>query len=581
MFSKAESAALELKQAKGSGQQMLSMLKKSGVKPEEMQYLGLDEFLKDKKSVTRDEIHDHIVQNQITVEETVLGVGPEIDMQRVPDENTGWDRWESPHQEGDLWIEKRGDNDYAGGMESGEYVNEKTFDSALAELQRFTREESESFAPQHPTLVEPGAVEGSYRELLLRLPRKDVGKRLPPSVTRDDVVRAISDGIEAKESYVRGELGGVVDAVMKSSDVMGTLAKELPNAEFKEAFDLLFENAKQYDYTGGHYGEYPNTLAHIRFNERTGPKGEKVLFVEEIQSDWHQEGRKKGYKGDPAEIARLKSKVDAEQAKFDDIYDRWQEAEPAEASRLRGERVEAAGRFRRAAEAHLAARGEVPDAPFKTSWHELAMKRMIKYAVDNGYDAIAWTKGETQFKRYGSSEIAWVKNTPMEVSVFELSPGLAKDAGGKYAISVERKGSPPDPYHKAYKTRSEAELAAAELKKVLLAEAKADPGWKVKATEQRGGEAGGIDIEGAARAEGILKEGGSRITTKEQLRDVVENTLMDRERGQWSAENFAKQVDKLTNRVWERMQTEDAGTSLPRKEGMEGFYDKMMVQIKK
>jgi hypothetical protein len=143
--------------------------------------------------------------------------------------------------------------------------------------------------------------------------------------------------------------------------------------------------------------------------------------------------------------------------------------------------------------------------------------------VDNGYDAISWTTGETQFNRYGSSEIAWVKGV------------------GRYS---------------------------------------GKDGWKVKATEQRGGEVGGIDIEGAARAEGILREGGMHITSKEQLRDIVENTLMDRERGQWSPENFEKQVDKLTSRVWERMQKEDAGTSLPRKEGMEGFYDKMMVQIK-
>ena len=28
----------------------------------------------------------------------------------------------------------------------------------------------------------------------------------------------------------------------------------------------------------------------------------------------------------------------------------------------------------------------VPDAPFKTTWHELTMKRMIRYAAENGYD---------------------------------------------------------------------------------------------------------------------------------------------------------------------------------------------------
>jgi hypothetical protein len=40
--------------------------------------------------------------------------------------------------------------------------------------------------------------------------------------------------------------------------------------------------------------DQPNILAHLRVNDRT-VDGKKTLFVEEIQSDWHQAGRKKGY----------------------------------------------------------------------------------------------------------------------------------------------------------------------------------------------------------------------------------------------------------------------------------------------
>ena len=42
----------------------------------------------------------------------------------------------------------------------------------------------------------------------------------------------------------------------------------------------------------------------------------------------------------------------------------------------------------------------VPDAPFEKNWHELAMKRMLRYAAENGYDKIAWTKGAQQAERY-------------------------------------------------------------------------------------------------------------------------------------------------------------------------------------
>ena len=54
-------------------------------------------------------------------------------------------------------------------------------------------------------------------------------------------------------------------------------------------------------YRSSHWQE-PNVLAHVRLNDRTGPNGEKVLHIEEVQSDWHQEGRRKGYKGNRWEV---------------------------------------------------------------------------------------------------------------------------------------------------------------------------------------------------------------------------------------------------------------------------------------
>jgi hypothetical protein len=46
----------------------------------------------------------------------------------------------------------------------------------------------------------------------------------------------------------------------------------------------------------------------------------------------------------------------------------------------------------------------VPDAPFKNNWHELAMKRLLNYAAENGYDKLAITPGAEQAKRYDLSK---------------------------------------------------------------------------------------------------------------------------------------------------------------------------------
>jgi len=46
----------------------------------------------------------------------------------------------------------------------------------------------------------------------------------------------------------------------------------------------------------GHWSE-PNVLAHARMQDFTDKDGNKVLVCEEVQSDWHQAGKRKGYKG--------------------------------------------------------------------------------------------------------------------------------------------------------------------------------------------------------------------------------------------------------------------------------------------
>lgn len=154
--------------------------------------------------------------------------------------------------------------------------------------------------------------------------------------------------------------------------------KDIPTG----ARSKLYESPKAHQY--GNIRDDFNRLAQIRFNERTGPNGEKILFIEEVQSDWHQKGRKEGYgmsEVEKQELKILKEKLDSGEMK---------KADSEQIDRLN----ELLNRKRDA----------VPDAPFKKSWHELAMKRMLKYAADNGFDKVAWTTGEQQAARYDLSK---------------------------------------------------------------------------------------------------------------------------------------------------------------------------------
>ena len=45
--------------------------------------------------------------------------------------------------------------------------------------------------------------------------------------------------------------------------------------------------------------------------------------------------------------------------------------------------------------------GAVPDMPFKKTWHELAFRRALRLAAEEGKDSLAWTPGDMQVARYG------------------------------------------------------------------------------------------------------------------------------------------------------------------------------------
>jgi hypothetical protein len=126
--------------------------------------------------------------------------------------------------------------------------------------------------------------------------------------------------------------------------------------------------------------------------------GKKLLHVEEIQSDWHQQGRKEGYKGNYTELPQgyEVKEVDApggrkEHRVFDpdgNVFATGMSAESATRNAIE----------------NLNGGRKVPDAPFKKSWHELAMKHILNHAANNGYDGIVITPGKEQADRYDLSK---------------------------------------------------------------------------------------------------------------------------------------------------------------------------------
>jgi hypothetical protein len=152
----------------------------------------------------------------------------------------------------------------------------------------------------------------------------------------------------------------------------------------------------------------------------------KILHIEEIQSDWHQQGRDKGYLPSdmPKQMAaaklahqRLKEQLEYAKSSSSAGERKLKSDMPLYQDPVVRQRVEASiaqdnnsimDLMPQVMKAEAArqeleqkAKTGVPDAPFKKNWHELALKKMIHHAAANGYDSIAITPGAEQANRYG------------------------------------------------------------------------------------------------------------------------------------------------------------------------------------
>jgi hypothetical protein len=323
------------KQDKASPQQWLGMLKNAaGVKGEELEWLGLEDWLKAHKGqVTKQEIADYVRANQIElheVEKGGAGIG-EDDVERMalqqPDDFT--------KRLTDAGISLSTALSYRRSVQLG-------YEASIREVAAILREANPA-ATKFNQYSLPGGE--NYRELLLTLPE-------------------------------RGD------------------------ASAKDANGHPY-NAESFH--GSHWDE-PNVLAHVRFDDRE-IDGKKVLHLAEIQSDWHQRGRKQGY--DQEKLPNRYQLLDAAGSSHG-VYDT---PEAAEAMRQQlhgqtypGDREPNDTTSWRVNPVEVRSGVGVPDAPFKTTWPELALKRMIRYAAENGYDRLSWDTGATNAERYDLSK---------------------------------------------------------------------------------------------------------------------------------------------------------------------------------
>ena len=359
-ISNALKAVQGIKQEKATPQQWLAMIQKQGgLKAGEDKWLGLSQWLQEQttKTLTKQEVIDYINENAIKVEETWYGEDIAV--------NTLYRKY-------------------------------PTFDKAFViDMDEF-----------HGT---PYVGISNVAEALKLYNQAHPDDR----IAVDEVSGELTDSEFNKiEDWGNDVLKNEIHAIDNTRAHYQTFGLE-NNREIA----LTVPTIKPYSVDSTHFGDADQgrAIAWARFGDAFDQNGKAVLFIDEIQSKRHQDGRKLGYNtpvpfltakigeyrdtatGD--KIANLTSPVTGQV--IGHIYKTpegkyWGDTQAG--SQMTSERdteqsvLEGLNAF--------GIEGGVPDAPFDKNWHELTMKRMLRLAAEEGYEKIAWTTGQQQAERY-------------------------------------------------------------------------------------------------------------------------------------------------------------------------------------
>jgi hypothetical protein len=385
-YSPAIRAVEGISQAKGTGEQFWKQLTKvGGVKKDELDWMGVEEFLKGKPSVTKAEVLDFMRAHQVELDETVYPK-PQAEFQAIRDK---------------LFAER--DAAKAAGNEA-----------RVAEINEEWKQTRLEWAPEKVnTKFSDHKVPGgeNYRELLIRLP--ELGPR----------------ELSATEKNQFNTLSAERDRLLDEYNNIWQTEPERAIKVYEETSEIIAKIGDLYKktepkYTSKHFDD--QEVVHLRVDDRTGPNGEKVLFINEVQSDLLQATRKfgfgkEGYEKAKFEVERLyDDKVvndaivhiaKAENSSVDEVLENYGFTNRDDYIIVAGEKYEFEGRpdteskTRFAAQRYIDTFGErgAPKVPLSSdSAIEIALKRALLYAAEGGYDAISWARSDQVAKAVGA-----------------------------------------------------------------------------------------------------------------------------------------------------------------------------------
>ena len=278
--------------------------------------------------------------------------------------------------------------------ENGDYID---YDDLPKELQNSLGNE---MPPKYAQYQLPGGE--NYREVVLSMPSdlsRSQAKIDAINKRRKEILDISKEQDLFKRSKTDPEAKALNDSLGAEFVELGKQADQL-NADIRDG-----KTGEQY--TSSHFSEVPNYIAHMRLNERTDDEGNPGLFVEEFQSDRHQQGREKGYENELPSGYKV-----IENPQLNDPLGGTAKFFVVDQD---GKTVGFGDTPKEAQDFFTSRNAGIPDAPFRKDWGVQLFKRALRDAVESGKSWVGWTTGIEQVKRYENAmrqmvdEIIWKK----------------------------------------------------------------------------------------------------------------------------------------------------------------------------